>query len=166
MMLILCFVMNLSMGLQEVSLQEVRQLYKEAETSEEATETLLGQLEEADEAEPVLLAYRASGTMLMAKHVSNPFSKMGYFKKGKNMMQQAVDAAPGNAEIRFLRFALQSSTPAFLGYKDNMEEDKAFLLRELPKLKNKELEQLILPFLINSDYLTEKEKQLLRPAGK
>ena len=78
MMLILCFVMNLSMGLQEVSLQEVRQLYKEAETSEEATETLLGQLEEANEAEPVLLAYRASGTMLMAKHVSNPFSKMGY----------------------------------------------------------------------------------------
>ena len=34
MMLILCFVLNLNIGEQEVSLQQVRQLYKEAESSE------------------------------------------------------------------------------------------------------------------------------------
>ena len=70
-------------------------------------------------------------------------------------------AAPEEVEIRFLRFALQANTPGFLGYKDHMEEDKALLLKRLPEVKDDNLKQLMLPFLLNSEYLTETEKQSL-----
>ena len=141
------------------SLPEVRKMYRAAESNRKAAERMLEQLESVGAEEPVLLAYRASGTMMMAKHVFSPFSKMSYFNKGKKMLQEAVDLAPDNVEIRFLRFAIQESTPGFLGYKDRMAEDKAFLLREVPKLKEGELKGLILPFLKNSEYLSEAEKE-------
>ena len=158
---LLMFFLNLSAVAQQPSLEEVRSLYQKAESSEKAAKSLLELLDETAEDEPLLLAYKASGTMLMAKHAFSPFSKMSYFKKGKKMLQRAVDTAPDNVEIRFLRFAIQASTPSFLGYKDFMEEDKKFLLKELPKLEDRALKQLVLPFLLNSEYLTEAEKRLI-----
>lgn len=150
--------LHFSAGAQNISLEEIRALYQQAASSEEAAETLQ-RLEEVGEEEPVLLAYKASGTMLMAKYAFSPFRKLSYFKEGKELLQQAVDAAPEKVEIRFLRFALQDSTPGFLGYKDFMEEDKEFLLREIPGLDDEGLRELILPFLLNSEYLTEGEKK-------
>lgn len=158
---LLFFMIGLSAVAQKPSLEEVRSLYQRAESGEEAAEDLLELLEEVGEEEPVLLAYKASGTMLMAKHVFSPFSKLSYFKKGKELLQKAVDAAPDNVEIRFLRFAIQDSTPGFLGYKDRLEEDKEFLLRELPNVDDPALKQLVLPFLLNSEYLTEEEKRFI-----
>lgn len=153
--------LNFSAVAQSISLQEIRELYQEGESSEEAAEALQERLESVGEEEPVLLAYKASGTMLMAKYAFSPFRKLSYFNKGKELLQQAVDAAPDNVEIRFLRFALQDSTPGFLGYKDFMEEDKEFLLREIPGLEDEGLRELVLPFLLNSEYLTEDEKKLM-----
>ena len=146
---------------QSPSVQEVRTLYKKAAFSEEAAEQLLEQLEAVDKENPVLLAYRASARMLMAKYAFSPFGKFSHFNKGKKMLQQAVDAAPEEAEIRFLRFTLQAETPGFLGYKGCMEEDIEFLLRELPEVKDEALRGIILSYFKNSDYLTEAERQHL-----
>ena len=156
--MILTFAFGIPAAAQVPSLTEVRALYQKAEAGEDAAETLLEQLEEVGTEEPVLLAYKAGVTMMMAKYVFLPF-KMKYFREGKKLLQQAIEASPQNTEIRFLRFSLQSETPGFLGYKDHMEADKQFLLQRIPVLKDPELEALMLPFLVNSDYLTEEEKQ-------
>ena len=157
----LFLLLNPSATIQQPSLQEVRVLFQKAEASEEAVEKMLDLLEEVDEQQPVLLAYKASATMMMAKHVFLPTSKLSRFNKGKKLLQQAVDTAPEKVEIRFLRFALQSATPAFVGYKSEMEEDKELLLKSLPELKDEDLKRMILPFLKKSEYLTEAEKQSL-----
>ena len=159
-LLLLFLLLGSSFHAQKPSLQEIRLLYREAESEENSAELLLERLESVGEEQPVLLAYKASGTMLVAKYAFLPF-KLSWFNKGKKLMQEAVDAAPEEVEIRFLRFALQANTPGFLGYKDHMEEDKALLLKRLPEVKDDNLKQLMLPFLLNSEYLTETEKQSL-----
>lgn len=67
--------------------------------------------------------------MMMAKHVVNPFAKLSYFKKGKNMLEKAIEADSENVELRFLRYAAQTNAPSFLGYDDHIAGDKKFLLQ-------------------------------------
>lgn len=153
------FLLSFTVCAQKPSLDEIRLLYQEAESGKAAAEELEELLEPYNEDAPVLLAYKASGTMFMAKHVINPFSKMSYFKKGKELFQRAVDADQEELEIRFLRFAVQSTAPGFLGYNKHIRKDKTFLLNELPEIKDRNLKTLILPFLQNSDQLTETEKK-------
>lgn len=155
------FLLSFTVSAQKPPLDEIRGLYQKAESSKAAAKELEELLEPFDENAPVLLAYKASSMMFMAKHVLNPFKKMRYFKKGKELLERAVDADKGALEIRFLRFAVQSTAPAFLGYKDHLEKDKAILLNELPEIKDRNLKTLVLPFLLNSDHLTETEKKQL-----
>jgi hypothetical protein len=98
----------------------------------------------------------------MANHVFNPFSKLSYFNKGKNMMEKAIAAASKNVELRFLRFAAQTKIPSFLGYKEDIKNDKKFLLNSLASVDDIELEKLIVTFLKESDYVTEKEKNNIK----
>lgn len=153
------FLLSFTVCAQKPSLDEIRLLYQKAESSKDAAEELEERLEPYNEDAPVLLAYKASSMMFKAKHAINPFRKMRYFKKGKELFEQAVDADQGAVEIRFLRFAVQSTAPAFLGYKDHIGKDKAFLINELPEIKDRNLKTLVLPFLLNSDQLTETEKK-------
>lgn len=88
---------------------------------------------------PIFLALRGVGQFFMAKHSGNPFSKISYFKKGKNDMEDAVKAAPNHLEIRFLRYLSQSKMPKILGYHSNIDEDFQFLKNSYKKSKDQEL---------------------------
>lgn len=144
---------------KEPSLDRVRILYKVAAEQEEAAEKLQRLLEPYGRENPVFLAYKGAGYMLLAKHVGNPFKKMSYFKKGKETFTAAINEDKENPELRFLRFAVQSEAPAFLGYRDNLEEDKQVLLAKIRDLKDKALKKMILNYLLNSEALTSEEKE-------
>lgn len=159
--LFLLILKSTSVIAQEISLSEARLLYQKAAKERSAAEELLDRLEHVNKEKPILLAYKAGVTMMMAKYTFLPFGKLKRFNEGKKLLQQAINAGPEEVEIRFLRFSLQSETPGFLGYKDNMESDKDFLLSKFPSLQDAELKALMLPFLLNSDYLTEDEKNSL-----
>jgi hypothetical protein len=73
----------------------------------------------------------------MAKHAGNPLSKYSNFNKGKKLLENAVKRDPKNLEIRFMRYICQEKTPSFLGYKENLEEDKKFILSEYKTRKMK-----------------------------
>ncbi len=64
--------------------------------------------------EPLFLGYHGASQMMMAKHVGNPFKKLSYFNKGKDMYTAAINADPRNVELRFLRFSVQAEAPGFL----------------------------------------------------
>lgn len=98
---------------------------------------------------PILLAFYASGNFFMAKHATNPIKKYGYFNRGKKALNEAVMKEPNNLEIRFLRYLCQEKTPKFLGYNKNIEDDKAFVLREYKNSKDEELVKQIKKFLKN-----------------
>ena len=146
---------------QEPTISEVRKLYQQSAEDEAAAEKLLKISEENDDT-ALLLGYRAAAEMMLAKHVANPFSKMSHFKKGKKIFSEAIEDDPSNLELRFLRFSVQSETPGFLGYKDNLEEDEKILFLNLKKMKDLELKRIILEFLTKASALSEDEKVEMR----
>ena len=84
-------------------------------------------MEEHKDENPTAMGYYALATMLQAKRFSNPFTKLSYFNKGKKILEVTIAANPENAELRFLRFAVQSEVPAILLYFSEIEEDQEVL---------------------------------------
>lgn len=146
---------------QQPQISELRNLYKNAAEEEAAAEKLLEVTEDKTSANPLVLGYNGAAHMMMAKHVGNPFNKLSYFNKGKEIFTKAIEAAPDNVELRFLRFAVQAETPAFLNYKQDLEEDKEILLAKATELKDAELKRMILKYLASSKGLSDAEKEKL-----
>lgn len=147
---------------KSVDINEVRTLYQKAATSENACRAMVELLSEFDEKNPLFLGYKASGTMMMAKYVINPFSKMSYFRKGKNMLEKAIEMDESCLELRFLRFTAQTNIPSFLGYHDWIENDKAFILKGFTSVTDIKLKQFVFPMLWESKYLNTEEKNSLK----
>ncbi|WP_029033879.1 hypothetical protein [Salinimicrobium terrae] len=146
---------------QQSDISEVRKLYYKAADNENAARSLLELSEKRDIKDPVVLGYKGAGHMIMAKHVGNPFKKMSHFNKGKDIFSTAIASDNQSLELRFLRFAVQAEAPAFLGYRDNLEEDKALLIGGVDTLQDKELQKMILNYLKTSKGLTAAEKEKL-----
>ncbi len=145
------------------SMNEIRSLYQKAAIDERSCSQLIELLSSYYvKNNPLLFGYKASGTMMMAKHVFNPFTKLSYFKKGKKMLEKAIAVDGKNVELRFLRFAAQTNIPSFLGYHDNIAIDKEFLLESLPQLTDITLRGIVVSYLKNSDYLTDNQKQKIK----
>lgn len=144
------------------TLHDVRIMYHKAESNNEACRKLVEILKPFDEKkDPVLYGYKAGATMMMAKYVFNPFLKISYFRKGREMLQKAVSADDQNIELRFLRFAVQTNLPFFLGYKENIAADKIFILKKINAIEDAGLKKNIATFMIDSDYVSAKEKMNL-----
>ena len=154
----LCALTSFKIG--RIDMKEVRNLYHQAAGNENCCQKLID-ISTGFNTNPVLLGYEASGTMLMAKHVFNPFTKMSYFKKGKEMLEKAIATDNNNIELRFLRFAAQTNMPSFLGYSNHIESDKNYIVSSFPRIKDENLKSFMLPVLMQSKYLTSKEKQQL-----
>ena len=141
----------------------VRALYQKAVTDEKACKELAGLIAPSGaQNKPILMGYKASGTMMMAAHVFNPFTKLSYFRRGKQMLEKAISLDSTNVELRFLRFNVQTNTPSFLGYDDCIASDKWFIIGSLSALADVELKELLITTLNRSKYLTAAEKQQLK----
>ncbi len=144
------------------SLAEVRLLYNQSISDERSCRQLIELLKPYSYMNnPLLGGYAAGATMIMAKHCFSPYFKLAYFRKGKGMLQKAVDADIRNIELRFLRFGLQTNSPSFLGYHDQIDIDKEYLLESVGRLQDVDLKRTIVSYLRNSDYVTVQEKQKL-----
>ena len=145
------------------TLHQVRELYVNAAKNEEACLELISILKPYNETNNALyLGYKASATMMMAKHSLNPFTKFSWFKKGKKMMETAINTSPKNVELRCLRFAAQSNIPSFLGYHENIHNDKSFILEQYPYVKDQILRRNIVTFLTKWGKLSPAESDLLK----
>lgn len=146
-----------------IPLNEVRLLFNKSATNEDSCKKLLRVLNQYNETNnSTLAAYKACATMMMANHVFNPVSKLSSFNQGKELLEKCVAANKENAEIRYLRFTIQSNSPAFLGYKNSISNDKTFLLNVISGLKDLQLKQMIISFLKSSEYLSSIEKQKIK----
>lgn len=147
-LLILLVAANISIA-QAPALSDVRAGYRAAAGNQQACENLIDQLDslEVDEF-TVHNGYLAAATMMMAKYSFSPIRKFNYFEKGKKLLEQAIQKDPEEVELRYLRFAVQSNLPGFLGYKKQMKYDRAFLESSVPNLTDEELKQMIKEILI------------------
>lgn len=70
----------------------------------------------------IIKAYQAVCKTMMAEFVTSPFSKLSYFKKGKNQLE-AIIASNKSLETVYLRLLIQLNVPSILGYYSQIESD-------------------------------------------
>jgi len=131
---------------------EVRNLfYSSVENSSKANDFImyLGKLSEKDN--PEIKAYSGMGYMLLAKHAFNPYNKLANFNKGKELLETAISADPGNVELRFLRFSVQTNAPFFLGYSGKVQEDEKVIKLGYASIQDQDLRNRIRVFFKESN---------------
>jgi len=160
---ILLFTFNLSSAADIPSINVIRSLHQKAAREEKYCKELIDLLEQYNDGnQPLLLGYKGSATMMKAKYARDPFSKLSYFGKGKNMLEKAITADENNTELRFLRLAAQANAPSFLGYDDKINSDKSFLLNSVAKLTDSVLKKTVVLYLKSSGLLTNDQKSKLQ----
>jgi len=73
------------------------------------------------------LGYLGAYTMIKANHQLNPIKKLASFNDGKKLLEKAIQQAPNDVELRYVRYAIQISIPKFLGYNTDIVQDKKIL---------------------------------------
>ncbi|NEU08248.1 hypothetical protein GZH53_07985 [Flavihumibacter sp. R14] len=146
--LILLMIISAQVVANASTLPEIRSLYRKAAGQEKSCR-ILTELQIPDKGENIseLIGYKAAATMVMAKYVLNPISKINYFRKGKNMLEKAVRNDTKNVELRFLRFTIQTNAPSFLGYNNSIKTDQQFLTVSLPYINDLALKNMITRYL-------------------
>jgi len=148
-------------GNNTIPIEKLRVEYITAIEDSDVTDKLLNQLSHVSSNTPVLYAYKGALEALVAKHSWNPYTKYEYLAKAMKTLDIAIEKEKNNAEMRFLRFSIQHYVPSFLGFSNNLDEDKKIILANL-KYSNSEVKEVIKNFLITSGRCTEKEKNLVR----
>lgn len=91
--------------------------------------------------------YLASAYMQKAKYELLPTTKLKYFIKGKEMLEQFIVDHPKNIDARYVRYLVQNNIPRFLGYSDNIQQDKNFLNEHL---KDANISLVVKEMMINN----------------
>ncbi len=105
--------------------------------------------------------YAAAYHIFMAKHTGNPIKKMSYFNGGKSKLDKLIKQDPKNIELRFIRLCIQYHAPSYLGYKDNIDDDKDFLVENLHTIKDSSVKQLLFNYLKGANIYNSNELALL-----
>jgi hypothetical protein len=108
----------------------MRELYFAA-ASDAGITAFYNEAKKSTSTDPVMLAYKGVAIAMYAEVASKVKEKFAYFEEGKTLIDQAAAAAPRNAEIAFLRFSVQSEVPAFLGYRDQIQNDANIVVAAL-----------------------------------
>lgn len=156
---LICFVLcTLFLSpIDQKTMIEIRNLYEQAAQNKTANQKLSAMLTNIAPNDVLLMGYKGASIMMEAKHVVNPFTKMSKFKKGKNLIEDAIKNDANNTELRYVRLTIQTNLPAFLGYDEAIKNDKTFLIEHLPSLKDTDLKNRIVKYLSNKKICNEDE---------
>lgn len=144
-------------------LETCRSLYFQ-ENSEANAKNLLDFCSALRADAPLAMAYQGSAKARWASHSFNPYTKYQRFNEGTSQLEEALKQAPEDAEIRFLRLAIQVEAPRFLGYDQHIAEDRAAVVGALHQGwwgQDPSFEQNLLRFLQTKTSPTKTEQGLL-----
>ena len=136
-------VLLMNVSFKNSDLNEVRASYSKAVLDKKLCKKMIEELELSKEKSVIALAYLGAYQTIWANHVFNPLSKLATFKKGKNNIESAISKEPENVEIRYIRFSVQKNAPSFLGYNNNLKEDRDFLVKNKKKINSDLLQKNI-----------------------
>lgn len=145
---------------QSIDLNTVRTEFSSAVKSEEICLKNYDWL--SDHADtPIEKGYEAVYRMIIAKHTSNPFKKMNNFKSGKKQLETVIKDNPSNTELRFIRFVIQAYIPKYLGYNEQMDTDKVYLVQNLSKMGDAKTKHIIYKYLKGTNLFTAQDLALM-----
>lgn len=157
-MKLLASILTLFILTSVADISEIRKMYPNSSKSEANAKALAAKLSEVTEAETnkALVAYKGASETLFSKFSNNLPGKIKHMKAGANLIDGAVAADADNIEIRMIRLSVQESVPKIVGYKDNIKEDKAFIVANYEK--SGDLKEYIKNFILRSKSFTAAEK--------
>lgn len=168
--LLLCFLLFSNFSLYDDSytsqLDEVRMGFYNAVHDSQKAESLIKRIKMITPKSALVTVYSGATCAIMAKNKWNPFSAIKLLKKSNEEMNKAIKLSPTNLEVRFIRFAVQSNIPSYLGFSENINEDKTYLIKHIdafynPKL-SKEMRDYILWFMTEQGGYSERQIKLIR----
>jgi Tfp pilus assembly protein PilF len=83
----------------------------------------------------------------VCKEMIFQFEKLNSFNKAKKNIEKALQQEPDHLETIFIRYSVQKKSPAFLGYKNNLKDDKNLLSRNIDNISNPFLKDMIIQIL-------------------
>ena len=125
------------------SMQDVRRLYLESSNNDSKLDSFNHLLVESKNKTNVLSAYYGANLLLKSKHLKNPFKKIEFFEKGKEIIENAIIKEPDNIEIALIRYSVQKNSPRFLMYNKNLIEDYEFINKNINSVNDKKLKKYI-----------------------
>lgn len=160
--LLLFLMISSHISAQELNLLKIRKEYSSAVKSEDICENNLNLLRSKAKA-TTEKGYLAVYEMVYAKHMGNPFKKLGQFNKGKNLLESLIVQEPNNVELRFIRWSVQTHAPSILNYSADILEDKKFMINHLYSLQNRDVKEIIYQYIKGANSFSEGElKELVR----
>lgn len=142
-------------------LSDVREAYRNAANTREKAEKLYQKLNSITETDGnLLLAYKGAASTIMAKYAKGVKVKTAYFKEGKRLIEQAIEATPESVELRYIRLSVQENAPKIVRYKQHIAQDKQFILDNFKTIQEAETKQYVKGFVSQSTSFSEAEKQL------
>ncbi|MHA6247318.1 hypothetical protein ACXYMU_05220 [Pontibacter sp. CAU 1760] len=144
----------------------MRLQYLQASKEEEVAKQFHQKMSAYQQANPLVLAYKAASEAVMAKYVWNPYHKLKQLRTASEIFEDAIAIDRHNPEIRFLRFTVEHYVPRYLNLSAHVEEDKRLVIKSLQAYPNGQLSEplarTIRDFLLTKDHCTEAEKKILR----
>ncbi|MFZ1704044.1 MAG: hypothetical protein WAT79_06835 [Saprospiraceae bacterium] len=128
-------------------LSNLRSLYIQSPSDESKANLLLSKIEKIKSVDKVYVGYEGAVKIVLAKFAVNPIKKWNLFTEGKSILEGAINSAPKNSELRYLRLTIQTNVPKFLGYSSQIKEDKNFLEKNVEVIKDVELQTMIRSYL-------------------
>ncbi len=113
---------------QANNIGELRQQYLKALHDCEYAPSVYQKFQSIEDPTAQMLAYKGALEAIMTKTTWNVFKKLSYLRSSEASFQEAIRLAPNNVEIRFMRMAVQYEIPEYLGYSDDMEDDRKFIV--------------------------------------
>lgn len=112
---------------QEDLLRDCRESIANAFKERSVADRLYEGLKKENGTHNLLYGYRGAIEMSFGKHESSLIKKGRYFSSGREILEETIAKDPTNIELIFLRYTIQYNVPSILGYKGNLEEDRAKL---------------------------------------
>jgi hypothetical protein len=149
---------------QMQDINTIRKVYHQAAVDAKVCNDFYKSLKNADHSNPLTLGYKGMAEFLKCYHSYNPYLKLKYFYDGKETLERAIQNGPDIPELRYLRFTIQSNAPSFLGYNENIEEDKKIVLDYIVSQMNgvkPSYVQKMIEVMSKSDNVSSQEKQMI-----
>jgi len=146
----------------ELDIGDVRNNYKDAVISKSKTFSLNEELKEVTKNDDQrFVAYKGAVKALTAKYQKGAKLKGATFKDGVQWIEYAVAQNALDIEIRFVRLSVQQNSPKFLGYNNDIELDKKFILKHFNQIKSSKLKEYLKGYILESENFTEDEKNVI-----
>jgi len=107
-------------------------------------------------------AYQGAISALKGKYSFFPAMKLSYFWEASRYFAEAIQEAPANLEVVFLRFTVECGVPSLMSYALHLQEDKKSILSLLKSEKTESyFQKAIIKFMLESGKCTFSERKEL-----